>query len=77
MRPSYTAKVCILDAHSHHAQLCCKFLHTRRRNAVRDLLQRYAMAGGGPHCTSRAVCALSNIYPPAGLRHPARRPTAH
>eukprot|EP00971_Amphidinium_carterae_P240018 4765165-Amphidinium_carterae.1 len=33
---------CVLDAHSHHAQRCCKFLRTRRRNAVHDLFQRFA-----------------------------------
>eukprot|EP00971_Amphidinium_carterae_P128354 2542634-Amphidinium_carterae.1 len=35
-----------LDAFSHHAQVCCKFLHTRRRNAVRDLVQHYAQEAG-------------------------------
>eukprot|EP00971_Amphidinium_carterae_P218019 4328154-Amphidinium_carterae.1 len=33
-----------LDAFSHHVQLCCKFLHTGRHNAVRDLIQRFAQA---------------------------------
>eukprot|EP00971_Amphidinium_carterae_P027509 541930-Amphidinium_carterae.1 len=36
----------LLDAFSHHAQVCCKFLHTRRHNAVRDLVQRCAQEAG-------------------------------
>eukprot|EP00971_Amphidinium_carterae_P221910 4405658-Amphidinium_carterae.1 len=36
----------LLDAHSHHAQVCCKFLRTRRHNAIRNLLQRLATEAG-------------------------------
>eukprot|EP00971_Amphidinium_carterae_P284418 5646471-Amphidinium_carterae.1 len=36
----------LLDAHSHHAQVCCKFLHTRRHNAIRNLIQKFATKAG-------------------------------
>eukprot|EP00971_Amphidinium_carterae_P097635 1932149-Amphidinium_carterae.1 len=36
----------LLDAHSHHAQVCCQFLHACRHNAIRNLLQRYASEAG-------------------------------
>eukprot|EP00971_Amphidinium_carterae_P204216 4052416-Amphidinium_carterae.1 len=37
----------LLDAHSHHAQVCCKFLHTRRHNAIRNLIQKLIATDAG------------------------------
>eukprot|EP00971_Amphidinium_carterae_P262535 5207616-Amphidinium_carterae.1 len=36
----------LLDEQSHHAQVCCKFLRTRRHHAIRNLLQRHATEAG-------------------------------
>eukprot|EP00971_Amphidinium_carterae_P258980 5139780-Amphidinium_carterae.1 len=63
-----------LDAFSCHAQVCCKFLHTRRHNAVRDLVQHYAQEAGYTALAEQfALAATSTSITTAGDATPARR----
>eukprot|EP00971_Amphidinium_carterae_P323486 6428623-Amphidinium_carterae.1 len=52
----------LLDAHAHHAQICCKFLHTRRHNAIRNLLQRYATKTGYTALAEQFALSATTCY---------------
>eukprot|EP00971_Amphidinium_carterae_P230806 4580223-Amphidinium_carterae.2 len=53
-------------ASSHHRQLCCKFLHTRRHNEVRDVLQRYTTEAGYTALAQQFVLLATYITQLAG-----------